>query len=1047
MAASFNGELRNIARGGLSYRKVRHRIFLAMQRSGLSGSYELSDFLRSRLLGLRKGEWVALAFDEKDWRALDVIRLDRSERWLQVYLPLVLDYVSANADRVRRMIDHSNAIGVAMLKDDGLEAQRVLSSLDAEDEQSLFAFRSQSVQYSFDADRVTSLLRSKLKTEWLRKRYLYPLVFQAVAAPPPDGLDEIVSYVVSEDGASSEREALRFILRDDGMYAYSLAFKAYVALLCHPYDAYELLLNHFEIEICNRGAHQSRATDIISRLHDVAPSSRTAYLLDLIKGNLLRFSECTNSNLLQTVYGLDEKLAGFVAQLTSSASDVEIGDETPKPLAALARMRTMRYPLREDFDYIVSSARSWWFCEGGRLLGSLLTSLYMLARGEPNLEIRDMLRLAGFLGGVTPFVMTSPSASALRNEASAPLLFEPFARLEAATEPHIKEPGSYADRMWIKAAHWNLRKPKRQFQIGQWLDLVRRDVRVAPAYLTGIDWAWLDVVIRKVRLSPFIGEPAGLYALLLMKIEQRERRSGALRTAIEPIVVERSLPDLVDWLISEYGQEAIAFARFLLEVDDLLWLGLAPNRTAALAGRIYALERCIRQFGYTDLLPENLFKQEWEMLNSTLLLLSVNAGQFEVPWSTFIRDVASKQHDLYTAAHSLEPSDATAAALASSRVNFLYKFRNERVETYTYPHRLAPIIALILAVVEDFLAHPAFGLEMILSTRFRHDTMRREFAAVFEEVAGMPIGATWIGGQREIIEEAEKTILAPLDDWLEERMQTARPGKPKALFDVIPSSAEMVHLAEALDISKGVDSVIGEIVGWVRGRLEHQLPAAKAVYEAEVPTLLRDSTFSERSRLADARNLPTTTVERVMGVLYTSLDRRARELTEWFKGEPEEARPPLTLAEIKAAADGLFEAYRERRGYRTYVTSASSLDVPVPAERVRPVFDLLREVFAAALAHSEPHLARIRIRPWACDGMNGFMFSNMAKLDVHASRAEVRGDPYESLNDVIFREGDSGLPKIAALAATVVGSSVEVVAERRPRSFHLLVPFSCTSSI
>lgn len=586
-----------------------------------------------------------------------------------------------------------------------------------------------------------------------------------------------------------------------------------------------------------------------------------------------------------------------------------------------------------------------------------------------------------------------------------------------------------------------MREPKRKFQVASWLKIVRRDIRIAPAYLTGIDWTWLDLVIKKARLRPFMGDPDGLYALLLFKVEERDRRSGALRTAIEPIVEGRSLPEVVDWLVAEYGVEAIAFARYLLEVDDLLWLGLAPNRTAALAGRIYALERCIRQFNYTELLPETLFRQEWEALNSSLLLLSVNAGQFEIPWSVFVKDVAAKQHDLYTTAHSLEPSDETAAALASSRVNLLYRFRNERIESYTYPHRLAPLVALILAVVEDFLAHPAFGLEMILSTRFRHDTMRREFAAVLESVAELPIPSVWGEARREIIEEVEKPILAELDDWLDDRMQTARPGKPEALFDVIPSPDDMLALAEHLDVSKGVDNVIGEIVAWLRERLERQLPLARKAFETEVPERLARRSRAECARLLEDGELSAPAVEKVLGVVRTALDGKARELINWFRGEPEEARPPLTLGEVKSAADGLFEAYRERRGYRTQVTSPLSVDVQVPAEKVRPVFDLLREVIAAALDHTTPYAARVRMQPWSEGRMHGFLFSNRASCEPNFERVEVRGDPYQSLDDVIFREGDSGLSKIAALAATVVGQSVTVIAVRRSRSFHLFVPF------
>ncbi len=105
------------------------------------------------------------------------------------------------------------------------------------------------------------------------------------------------------------------------------------------------------------------------------------------------------------------------------------------------------------------------------------------------------------------------------------------------------------------------------------------------------------------------------------------------------------------------------------------------------------------------------------------------------------------------------------------------------------------------------------------------------------------------------------------------------------------------------------------------------------------------------------------------------------------------------------------------------------------------MFDLLREVFAAALDHSGGYAARVRMQPRTEAGVSGFLFSNLTSCEP-AFRVEVSGDPYQSLDDVIFREGDSGLPKIAALAATVVGQSVTVIAERRPRSFHLFVPFS-----
>ena len=61
--------------------------------------------------------------------------------------------------------------------------------------------------------------------------------------------------------------------------------------------------------------------------------------------------------------------------------------------------------------------------------------------------------------------------------------------------------------------------------------IVRRDIRIAPSFLTGIDWKWLDDVIP-VGLAPvWRGREAGAYALLLRQVEDRQRDSTILRSA------------------------------------------------------------------------------------------------------------------------------------------------------------------------------------------------------------------------------------------------------------------------------------------------------------------------------------------------------------------------------------------------------------------------------------------------------------------------------------------------------------------------------------
>lgn len=1040
---TFSSAIRNRARGRATYRHARHRIFQAAKRNGSGPSEELSTFLRDQLLKLRKGEWYALAFDEKDWKALDVIGADETGVWARRYLPLVLDYIAANSARIQQLYALNIRAGSAMLNDDGDEANSIATSFSHDDEQSLFAFRLFAAQYSYDADGLVAILQQRLKTDWLRKRYLYPLVYQSINAPPETSMREFISFVVSGDEQDSERATLQILLRDDLLEQGSLAFKCYVSLLCHPYDAYEMLLNEIEAVLAGSDPLPAELQMALSRVHEDAPTARTEHLRKVAQPNSLQFQDQVDEVWLSSQYGISQDVARVIAKVASLNSPLDDIDlpSLSKPLSALVRMRSSRYPQPEDFNYLVHAGRSWWFCEGGRLVNALMTSLYMVLRREPAYELRDALRLIGFFGAGTPFVVTSPSAMSGHSLRLGDVWRDFSAsEIEIRTEAVVSSLESDRDRTWIKAVHWRLREPEQRMLISRWLATVRSEIRIAPAYLTGIDWSWLESVIKLSRLRPFVGNPTGIYALLLFKIELQDRLSSALRTAFEPLVEGRTLSEVVDYLIEEYDAEATAFVRYLLEADDLLWLGLAPNRTAALAGRIYALERCVKRFKYSDILPQSLFEQEWNSLNSALLLMSVNAGQFEIPWSMFIKDAAARQLDLYTAAHSLEPGIDMSPLLTAGRTTSPYKYRNGKVITYTYPGRLTPVASLIFAVVEDFLAHPAFGLEVILSTRFRHDTMKREFAATLESVGDMSIQGVWKVDRRAIVEEIEEPVLASLEDWLNRRMHTDRPGKAEALFDILPTPQDLIDLAQSLKLNSGVDKVISEIVRWLQCRLEEQLPHARAAFELEVPAALEAALNREKARLIEGRQHRVSDVERVIAAAHNALDRTARDLREWFRGCPENARPPLTLKEVKSAADGLFEAYKERRGYRARFADSKEMNREIASDMVRTNFDLFRETFSAALKHSGDCAASIRIRSWEGDGSAGLMISNLTEDRCSASTSNYLGDPYTSIDDVIFREGNSGLSKIAAIAATIRGSPVTVRAVRRRGAFHVIIP-------
>jgi hypothetical protein len=53
---------------------------------------------------------------------------------------------------------------------------------------------------------------------------------------------------------------------------------------------------------------------------------------------------------------------------------------------------------------------------------------------------------------------------------------------------------------------------------------------------------------------------------------------------------------------------------------------------------------------------------------------------------------------------------------------------------------------------------------------------------------------------------------------------------------------------------------------------------------------------------------------------------------------------------------------------------------------------------------------------------------------------QLSGKKYSSADDALFREGNSGLAKIAALAATLLDQDTEIWIHERRYSFHLWIP-------
>jgi len=170
-----------------------------------------------------------------------------------------------------------------------------------------------------------------------------------------------------------------------------------------------------------------------------------------------------------------------------------------------------------------------------------------------------------------------------------------------------------------------------------------------------------------------------------------------------------------------------------------------------------------------------------------------------------------------------------------------------------------------------------------------------------------------------------------------------------------------------------------------------------------------------------------------------TIQRRADELVEWLKTADLSAQQSLSLAEVASAVSGRFEQQIEAK--RLYFFGATCVEAQhtLPPDKVKLYFDLLSEVVQNAIARGGRERARLKMRPFRNGSHWGFTYSSFASRSEPFVRA-VEGHPYLNLSDALFREGNSGLTKIAALAASILEEPVEIIAERRGASFHLSVP-------
>ena len=567
--------LQNLARGSGKFHFHRNEILREVLDRPSTKQYALSDFLVGSFFGLPEG-WSVFPFDQKDWKLCDRLLDARQPAVEARLLELVAAYAAANETSVARLYDLGAKISERLLHEEDVDVDPDSDLLTHIDAQSLFGLRLGCASNHSSTETMMDSLRKRLHKGWARARLVHPMVYHFSNTPPAAALDNFLSYVITGKEQDSEKLALKLMLSDEAARDTTLAFKCFVGLMGHPYDAIEFVLDHVEHEFASGRALSAHLASFVAKLAQMQPRSR-AVPIAFTLGKGVDFIDGTRTDGLANRFNLNSAELERYADLCDLAPvDAPFEAMASRPFQILTNMRTQEYPDPLQFQFVTVERAVWHFVDAGRLIGSLLRSTYMIDRAAQDLEVRDSFRLLYLLGFANPFLVSMPSGMTLvRRLAACSPGADMDRKVEEATHESLARQGANQGRLWINQLQWRLRRLEERGFIQEWLSVVRSQTRLRPSFLTGINWHWVEEIIALQRLGPFRNFD-GVYLFIHMELETSSDPLR-LRLALEPLIKGLDNRAVVEKFIEEFGASASALVRRYLTTQNLIASGMAQN--------------------------------------------------------------------------------------------------------------------------------------------------------------------------------------------------------------------------------------------------------------------------------------------------------------------------------------------------------------------------------------------------------------------------------------------------------------------------------------
>lgn len=363
-------DIKNFARGGNTYHKHRLNIVRRLLDDEQAILAPLSGFNRDRLFALASGTWSLFAFSDRDWEVAQRLRNSQSPQLEANMLRMLSAYVAANADAVRKLYALNATISTRILAASAPDLAPGTDLLSASEMQSLFAIRVECALRQASADTIRDRLREIFTSGWSRVRLLYPLVYHFVNRTPSAGLDGFLSYVMTGKEHAAETETIKLILSDEAARHENLAFKAYVGLMGHPFDACEIALDHIEYELGRDREIPEHLAAFLREAAELFPETRAERLHRSSAPGALPLTEHVETGGLAEWIDLPQEELELYARFAHVGAydpgPAPLETDVDRPRAILGRMRASEYPIPADFARIVVERFVWSFTDAGR---------------------------------------------------------------------------------------------------------------------------------------------------------------------------------------------------------------------------------------------------------------------------------------------------------------------------------------------------------------------------------------------------------------------------------------------------------------------------------------------------------------------------------------------------------------------------------------------------------------------------------------------------------------------------------------------------------